>query len=68
MAGDETQLGNLLAELETRSAGEPGGSQGAAVIRLLQGIVNAATKADPARVDGVLRNMASAVGRLSPGC
>jgi HEAT repeats/PBS lyase HEAT-like repeat len=67
IASDETQLGNLLAELESRSAeGQSGGSQAAAVIRLLQGIVNAATKADPERVDGVLRNMASAVGRLSP--
>jgi hypothetical protein len=36
------------------------------VIRLLQGTVNAAKKADPEWVDGVLRNMASAVGRLSP--
>lgn len=67
IAGDETLLGNLFVELESRSADKQlGGSQAGAVIRLLQGIANAATKADPERVDAVLRNMASAVGRLSP--
>jgi hypothetical protein len=67
IAGDETELGNLFAELEARAAeDQTTGARADAVLRLLQGIVKAAKRADPEGVDPVLRNMAGAVGRLSP--
>jgi hypothetical protein len=67
IASDETQLGNLFSELEARRAEDQTTSGRAdAVLRLLQGIVKAAKKAIPEEVDPVLRNMAGAVGRLSP--
>src|SRR5262245_40621862 len=67
VAGDEVQLGNLFAELESRSADiQMTESRAAAFVRLMQGIANAAKKANPEGLDTVLRNMASALGRLSP--
>ena len=66
IAGDETQLGNLFVELEARAAeDQTAGARAGAVLRLLQGIVRAAKRANPEGMDSVLRNMASAVGRLS---
>jgi hypothetical protein len=67
IASDAEQLGNLFEELEARGAEDQTAvAKAGAVVRLLQGIVKAATKASPESVDAVLRNMASAVGRLSP--
>ncbi|OFW19535.1 MAG: hypothetical protein A3H97_24830 [Acidobacteria bacterium RIFCSPLOWO2_02_FULL_65_29] len=67
IAADEKQLGDLLEELEARGAeDQTSGAKAGAVVRLLKGIVKAVTKKSPEIVDGVLRNMASAVGRLSP--
>jgi hypothetical protein len=67
IAGDEAQLGELFAELEARGAqDQTSHAKADAVVRMLQGIVKAVRKASPENVDGVLRNMAGAVGRLSP--
>jgi HEAT repeat protein len=67
IANDETQLGDLLVELEARAAeDQTPGARVRAVVRLLREIVKAAKKNTPDGVDGVLRNMAGAVGRLSP--
>src|SRR5204862_103921 len=41
-------------------------SRAASFVRLMQGIVNAAMKRSPDALDTILRNMASAIGRLSP--
>jgi HEAT repeat protein len=66
IAGDAEKLADLVAALEAR-AGEGGGAvaKTAALLRVLQGIVSAVTKSNPANLDGILRNMAVAVGRLS---
>ena len=67
VAGDEVQLGNLFAELESRSADvQLTESRAAAFARLMQGIVAAAKKINPEGLDTILRNMAGALGRLSP--
>ena len=65
IAGDETEPGNLS------SSSKPGAEinhrrEGQRDLRLLQAIIRAAKKANPEGVDPVLRNMAAAVGRLSP--
>jgi HEAT repeat protein len=68
IAGDEKRLGDLVSALEAR-AGESGGSVGArtaALLKMLHGIVEAVSKSEPERLDPVLRNMATAVGQLSP--
>ena len=67
IAGDEQQLGDLFEQLEARGAeDQTAGAKAGAVVRLLQGIVKAVTNVSPEGVDGVLRNLAGAVGRLSP--
>jgi hypothetical protein len=68
IAGDEKRLGDLMSALEAR-AGETGGGVGAktaALLKMLHGIVEAVSKSEPERLDPVLRNMATAVGQLSP--
>ena len=68
LVGDADRLGELVATLETRA--NAGGSglptKTAALLRMLRGIVEAVSKNEPDRLDPVLRNMASAVGHLSP--
>ena len=66
IAGDADKLADLVAALEAR-AGEGGGAAAktAALLRVLQGIVSAVSKTNPENLDGILRNMAVAVGRLS---
>src|SRR5262245_25997143 len=67
VAGDEIQLGNLFAELESRSADiQLTESRATAFVRLMQGIVNAAKRSKPEALEAILRNMAGAIGRLSP--
>lgn len=68
IAGDSTKLGELLTTLEARSdaAGGGIGAKAAAILRMLRGIVDAVSKNEPDRMDLVLRNVASAVGELSP--
>jgi HEAT repeats len=68
IAGDADRLGDLVAALETRAAegGAGVGAKTTALLRMLHGIVEAVSKSEPDRLDPVLRNMASAVGQLSP--
>ena len=68
IAGDDKRLGDLVEALETRATagGASVGVKTAALLRLLRGIVEAVAKSDPERMDPVLRNMAAAVGQLSP--
>jgi hypothetical protein len=67
IAGDTTRLAELMASLEARA--EPGGgvtAKTAAVMRMLETIVEAIRQRAPDRLDPVLRNVAGAVGQLSP--
>jgi HEAT repeat protein len=68
IAADPAKLTELLATLESRAdVGESGiGTKAAAILRMLRSIVDIVSKNEPERLDPVLRNMASAVGRLSP--
>jgi uncharacterized protein YjgD (DUF1641 family) len=67
IASDATRLGDLFADLEARAAADQTpGARARAVLRLLREIVKAAKRSQPEGVDGILRNMASAVGRASP--
>jgi len=68
IAGNSEQLAELVTELETR-AGDEGGlsARATAVLRMLQTIVEAASKgSEPEQLEPVLRNMAGAVGQLTP--
>jgi len=67
IAADADKLADLMAALESKAGAEGGiGAKTAALMRMLRGIVEAVSKADPERMEPVLRNMASAVGQLSP--
>ncbi|MCC7416860.1 MAG: HEAT repeat domain-containing protein [Acidobacteria bacterium] len=68
IAADSEKLGALVTELETRAdaAGGGLGAKTAALLRMLRGIVDAVATSAPERLEPVLRNMASAVGQLSP--
>ncbi|HJZ71335.1 MAG TPA: HEAT repeat domain-containing protein [Vicinamibacterales bacterium] len=67
IAFDSDRLATLIATLEER-----GNGIGAvettigAMMRMLRGIVDVVSKNDPDRLEPVLRNMASAVGQVSP--
>ena len=60
------QLGDLVSTLDARVPDEGGGieTKTAALLRMLRGIVEAVSKNEPERLDPLLRNMATAVGRL----
>lgn len=68
VAVDSDRLADLMEAVE--AAAEQGGggvaAKTAALLRMLRGIVDAVTNRDPERIEPVLRNMATAVGRLSP--
>ena len=68
IVGDADRLGDLMVALETRATegGAGVGAKTTALLRMLHGIVEAVSKSEPERLDPVLRNMASAVGQLSP--
>jgi len=68
LVGDAEKLGELVATLETRANESGSGlpTKTAALLRMLRGIVEVVSKNEPDRLDPVLRNMASAVGHLSP--
>jgi HEAT repeat protein len=68
IAGNAEHLGNLVAALDTRatSGGQTLEGKTAAVIRLIQGIVESANRQKPEALEPVLKNMASAMGQLSP--
>jgi hypothetical protein len=67
IAGDPDKLAELMAGLE--ASVEPGTSvsaTSAVLMRMLRGIVEVVSKSQPQQLEPVLRNMASAVGQLSP--
>jgi HEAT repeats/PBS lyase HEAT-like repeat len=67
IAKDEQQLGELFVALESRGAEDQSSqAKAGAVVRMLQSIVKTVRKARPEDVEGVLQNLAGAVGRLSP--
>jgi hypothetical protein len=67
IASDAAKLGDLFADLEARAAeDQTPGARARAVLRLLREIMKAAKRTNPEGIDGVLRNMASAIGRVSP--
>jgi len=67
IAIDSERLAALMATLE-QSADAAGGitAKTAAVMRMLRGIADVVSKSDPERLEPVLRNMASAIGQVSP--
>jgi hypothetical protein len=67
IAVDPDRLAELMATIERRAPEEGGvGMKTAALMRMMRGIVEAVSKTDPERLEPVLRNMASAVGQLTP--
>jgi HEAT repeat protein/PBS lyase HEAT-like repeat-containing protein len=67
IAADAEKLAELMATLETRVGPAGGlGAKTAVLMRMLRGIVDTVSKADPEQLEPVLRNMATAVGQLSP--
>jgi hypothetical protein len=68
ITGDAERLGDLMSALDARATAGGRTLQGktAAIVRLMQGIVASVNTHQPDRLDPVLRNMASAVGQLSP--
>jgi hypothetical protein len=67
IAGDSPRLAELMATLETRSdAGGGVPAKAAALMRMLEAIVEAVRQRAPERLDPVLRNVAGAVGQLTP--
>jgi hypothetical protein len=67
-AGDSGKLADLISALETKAteAGHGISARAAALIRLLQGIVDAVKRTEPDRLDPVMRHLATAFGQLSP--
>ena len=65
---DSEKMAQLMTALDTRAAesGRDIGQRTTALLRLLQGIVQAVTEREPDRVESALRNLAGAAGRLSP--
>jgi hypothetical protein len=70
VAGDAGRLADVMSALDkttgsTESTGAIG-AKSAAVLRMLRALVDAVSATDPARLEPVLRNMAAAIGHLSP--
>jgi HEAT repeat protein len=67
-AVDSEKMAQLMALLDERAAesGRTVAQRTAALIQLLQGIVQAVSDREPERVEPVLQNLAGAAGRLSP--
>ena len=65
---DSEKMAQLMSALDERAAesGHDFGQRTTALLRLLQGIVQAVTVRDPDAVEPALRNLAGAAGRLSP--
>ena len=66
VAGDADRLAELVMLLEERAGSGGIRAQTAALMRMLKGIVEVVAKADPERLEPVIRNMAVAIGGLSP--
>jgi hypothetical protein len=67
-AGDSGKLADLIAALDAKASesGRGIGARTAALMRLLQGIVEAAKQRDPEKLEPIMTNIAAAVGRLTP--
>ena len=67
-AGDSARLAEVMADLDARAVekGQGLGQRTAALIRLLESIVDSTTKYEPDKVDEIMRSMAAALGRLTP--
>ncbi len=67
-AGDPARLADVMADLDAQAVdkGHGIGQRTAALIRLLESIVESTTKYEPEKVDEIMRSMASALGRLPP--
>ena len=65
---DAEKMAQLMNALDARAAesGRDVGQRTTALVRLLQGIVQAVTEREPDRLESTLRNLAGAAGRLSP--
>jgi hypothetical protein len=67
IAFDSDRLATLMTTLEERGEGSGGiDAKTVAMMRMLRSIVDVVSKNDPDRLEPVLRNMASAVGQVSP--
>jgi HEAT repeat protein len=67
VAIDSDRLAALMASLEDTVPKAGGiGAKTAAMMRMLRNIIDVVSKADPDKVEPVLRTMASAVGQVSP--
>jgi hypothetical protein len=64
-AGRVEQLEELVTAVEKAAEGRGMGARSAAVLKLLRGIVDAISKADPDQLETTLRNMASAMGQMA---
>ena len=67
-ASDSEKLNDLIAALDTRAAetGRGLSARAAALMRLLQKIVDTVKQSQPDQLDPVMRQLASAVGQLTP--
>jgi hypothetical protein len=66
IAADSEKLADLMASLESSAESGCGiGLKTAALVRMLRGIVEVVSKAQPEQLEPVLKNMASAVGHCS---
>jgi hypothetical protein len=67
-AADPEKIAELIATLDTRAAetGRGVGQRTTALLRLLRGVVEAVTAREPDRIEPTLRNLADAVGQLTP--
>lgn len=67
IAGDSSRLAELVAALDDRAVASGGvPATTAALVRMLRGIAEAVARTDQASLEGVLRNMAAAIGGVSP--
>lgn len=69
VAGEAGRLADVMSALDkTTSSDSTGaiGAKSAAVLRMLRAIVETVSAREPARLEPVLQNMATAVGHLSP--
>ncbi len=65
IAADPAKVIELMATVEDRTEGGVA-AKAASVMRMIRGVVSTVSKKDAERVEPMLRNMAAAVGELSP--
>ena len=67
-AGNADKLGELILELDASATrgGRGLGQRAAALIRLLQGIIETVSSRAPDQLEPAMQNVAAAIGRLSP--